>query len=74
MSSIPAFEYKLIYGERVIRSVANNTRDDGHEFLREAAMIPLRTSVETFELSKLNDALQALKNDAIKGAGVVMIS
>ena len=74
MSPIPTFEYSLIYGERAIKSVANNTRDDGHEFLREAAMIPLRTSVETFELSELNAALKALKTDAIKGAGVVMMN
>ena len=74
MSPIPKFEYDLIYGERRIQSVANNARDDGREFLLEAAMIPVRTSVETFELSDLNDALKALKNDAIKGAGVVRMN
>jgi len=73
MSPIPAFEYELIYGERSIQSVANNTRDDGREFLREAAEIGLQVSTETFELSALNDALRALKTDAIKGAGVVMM-
>jgi propanol-preferring alcohol dehydrogenase len=74
MSPIPEFEYELIYGERSIRSVANNTRDDAREFLREAAEIRLKTSVETFELPALNDALKALKNDAIKGAGVIVMN
>ena len=73
MSPIPQFEYDLIYFERSIRSVANNTREDGREFLREAAVIPVRTSVTTFGLGDVNDALIALKNDAIKGAGVIEI-
>lgn len=74
MSPIPQFEYPLIYGERSIKSVANNTRDDGREFMREAAGIPVKTSVTTFGLEAVNDALIALKNDAIKGAGVIKIS
>ena len=73
MSSIPEFEYKLIYGERVVRSVANNTREDGREFLAEAAAIPVKTSVQTFQLADANEALIALKRDAIKGAGVLVI-
>jgi propanol-preferring alcohol dehydrogenase len=73
MSQIPAVEYGLIYGERSIRSVANNTRNDGHDFLVEAAAGPIRTSVQTFQLSEANDALVALKNDAIKGAGVLVL-
>jgi propanol-preferring alcohol dehydrogenase len=73
MSSVPEFEYKLIYGERVVRSVANNTRKDGREFLTEAAAIPVRTSVQTFQLADANEALIALKRDAIKGAGVLVI-
>jgi propanol-preferring alcohol dehydrogenase len=74
MSMIPPFDYSLIYGERVIRSVANNTRDDGREFLAEAARIPIKTSVQTFPLESANEALTALKNDAIRGAGVLVIS
>jgi propanol-preferring alcohol dehydrogenase len=74
MSPIPQFDYQLIYGERVVRSVANNTREDGHEFLREAAAIPVRTSVQEFALDDANDALIALKNDAVKGAAVLRIS
>jgi propanol-preferring alcohol dehydrogenase len=73
MSPIPQFDYSLIYGERVVRSVMNNTREDGREFLVEAAAIPITTSVETFPLDDANDALIALKNDAIRGAAVLQI-
>jgi alcohol dehydrogenase, propanol-preferring len=73
MSPIPSFEYALIYGERVVRSVTNNTREDGHEFLNEAARIPVHTYVETFPLKQANEALIALKHDAIKGAGVLVV-
>jgi propanol-preferring alcohol dehydrogenase len=71
MSPIPSFDYALIYGERMIRSVANNTRSDGQEFLLEAARIPVRTHVQTFSFDQVNEALIALKNDAIRGAGVI---
>ncbi len=73
MSPIPEFGYDLLYGERIIRSVANNAREDGYEFLKEAAAISLTTSVTTFSLQDTNDALIALKNDAIKGAAVVVV-
>jgi alcohol dehydrogenase, propanol-preferring len=73
MSPIPSFPYSLIYGERVMRSVANNTREDGREFLAEAASVPVRTHVKTFRLSSANEALMALKQDAIRGAGVLVI-
>jgi len=73
MSPIPSFDYSLIYGERAIRSVANNTRDDGREFLIEAAGIPVRTHTQTFSFDEANDALISLKNDAIRGAGVLVI-
>jgi propanol-preferring alcohol dehydrogenase len=74
MSPIPELRYDLIYGERSIKSVANNTRDDGREFLAEAAAVGVKTSVTTFDLESANDALVALKNDAIKGAGVLTIA
>lgn len=48
MTPIPSFEYSLIYGERMVRSVANNTRADGQEFLLEAACIPVQSHVQTF--------------------------
>ena len=72
MSPIPSFPYALIYGERIVRSVANNTRRDGQEFLREAAQIPVRTHTESFPLAAANQALAALKHDAIRGAGVLI--
>ena len=74
MSPIPEFEYEILYGERSVKSVANNTRNDGREFLAEAAAIPVRTHVTQFPLEDANDALIALKNDAIKGAAVLQIT
>ena len=73
MSPIPEFDYDLLYAERLIRSVANNTREDGREFLAEAASIPVRTSVQEFSLDQANDALIALKHDAIRGAAVLNV-
>ena len=73
MSPIPTFEYSLIYGERQLRSVANNTREDGREFLNEAASIPVHTHTRLFPFSEANEALIALKNDAISGAAVLVI-
>ncbi len=72
MSPIPSFDYSLIYGERVVRSVANNTRDDGTEFLLEASRIPVRTHTQTFPFDEANEALIALKNDSIRGAAVLV--
>jgi propanol-preferring alcohol dehydrogenase len=74
MSAIPSFDYDLLYQERMIRSVANNTRQDGEEFLRVAAEIPIRTHVQVFPLQDANRALNALKNDAIPGAAVLRVS
>jgi propanol-preferring alcohol dehydrogenase len=71
MSAIPPLEYPLLYQERVIRSVANNTRLDGEDFLSLAAEIPIRTEVEAFPLSEANQALNKLKNDAVRGAAVL---
>jgi len=73
MSEIPPLDYDLLYGERVVRSVANNTRQDGHDFLRIAAEIPIHTEIEVFPLGEANRALNALKNDAIRGAAVLKI-
>jgi propanol-preferring alcohol dehydrogenase len=73
MSPIPSFSYDLLYQERVIRSVANNTRQDGEDFLRVAAEIPIRTHVQIFPLPEANRALNALKNDAIPGAAVLHV-
>jgi alcohol dehydrogenase, propanol-preferring len=74
MSQIPAFSYDLLYQERFIRSVANNTRQDGEDFLHLAAKIPIKTHVQQFVLRDANKALSALKNDAIPGAAVLQVS
>jgi len=73
MSPIPPLDYTLLYHERILRSVANNTRQDGEDFLRLAAEIPIRTEVEVFPLRDVNRALNLLKNDAIRGAAVLRI-
>ena len=73
MSPIPSFAYDLIYKERVVLSVANNTRQDGHDFLAEAASIPVRTHVEAFGLEDANEALLKLQHDGIRGAAVLTI-
>jgi propanol-preferring alcohol dehydrogenase len=72
MSAIPSFSYDLIYQERVLRSVANNTREDGQQFLRIAAQIPVLTQTETFPLEEANRALQTLKRDGVRGAAVLL--
>jgi propanol-preferring alcohol dehydrogenase len=74
MSAIPSFPYELLYQERMIRSVANNTRKDGEDFLKVAAEIPIRTHVQIFPLQEANRALNALKNDGIPGAAVLRIA
>ena len=74
MSPIPSLPYELLYHERMVRSVANNTRQDGIDFLKVAAEIPIRTQVEVFPLDQANAALNALKHDAIRGAGVLTVT
>jgi alcohol dehydrogenase, propanol-preferring len=71
MSQIPPIDYQLLYHERVIRSVANNTRQDGLDLLRVAAEIPIKTQVQMFDLVEANTALNALKHDAVRGAAVL---
>jgi alcohol dehydrogenase, propanol-preferring len=74
MSAIPALDYSLLYHEKVMRSVANSTRQDAHELLALAAEVPLKTEVQIFDLGQANRALQALKNSEIRGAGVLRVS
>ncbi len=71
MSPIPSFSYDLLYWERVIRSVANNRRQDGEDFLRIAAQIPVRTEVQIYPLREANRALNDLKSDRVNGAAVL---
>jgi alcohol dehydrogenase, propanol-preferring len=74
MSPIPSFSYDLLYSERMVRSVANNTRQDGEEFLKIAAEIAIETHTQLYPLEEANEALFALKNDAISGAAVLEIA
>jgi propanol-preferring alcohol dehydrogenase len=71
MSDIPAFPYAALWGERVLRSVANLTRRDGEEFLRLAPRVPVRTHVTTFPLAEANTAVAALRNGTLLGAAVL---
>src|SRR6266571_3237043 len=75
MSPIPSIDYdNELFGERVLRSVTANTKQDALDFLREAAAIPIRTHTQRFKLEDANLALKALKAGTIKGAGVLEIS
>lgn len=71
MSDIPAFPYEILWGERVVRSVANLTREDGARFLALAPRIPVRTKVESFPLEQANEALDRLRAGRITGAAVL---
>jgi propanol-preferring alcohol dehydrogenase len=71
MSDIPAFPYDLLWGERLIRSVANLTHRDGEEFLRLAPSVPIRATVERFPLSSANEALTRLREGRLRGAAVL---
>lgn len=72
MSDIPAFPYDLLWGERVVRSVANLTRRDGEEFLALAPKIPVRTTTEALPLAKANEALARLREGRVTGAAVLV--
>lgn len=74
MSAIPQMDYALLYQERIVRSVANSTRQDCREFLDLAADAPLKTEVQIFELEKANPALMHLKHSKIKAAGVLRVA
>jgi alcohol dehydrogenase, propanol-preferring len=73
MSAIPELEYAALYDERVVRSVANSTRQDCREFLELASEIPLKTEVQVFDLEQANTALMDLKQSRIRAAGVLRI-
>jgi propanol-preferring alcohol dehydrogenase len=74
MSDIPQFPYELLWGERVLRSVANLTRRDGEEFLELAPRVPIRTEIETFPLERANEAMERLRSGAVRGAAVIDIA
>jgi len=73
MSDIPSFPYRLLWEERIIRSVANLTRQDGEEFLALAAKTAIQTTVHPFPLEKANEALTALSSGAFEGAAVLIL-
>jgi propanol-preferring alcohol dehydrogenase len=72
-SPIPPIDYETIYGERVLRSVANSTRKDALDLLNEAPQVPVHTEVEAFPVEQANEALIALKQGRIRGAAVLQI-
>jgi propanol-preferring alcohol dehydrogenase len=73
LDRIPEFDYdRLLWGERQIRSVANMTRSDARDFLKTASDIGLRPKATAFSLDHANEALQAIKNDSVDGAAVIL--
>jgi propanol-preferring alcohol dehydrogenase len=73
MSDIPSFPYKILWEERVIRSVANLTRKDGIEFLKLTSQVPINTQTQIFSLDRANEALNDLRDGKIKGAAVLVM-
>ncbi|MCX7622614.1 MAG: zinc-dependent alcohol dehydrogenase family protein [Thermomicrobium sp.] len=74
MSDIPSFPYALLWEERVLRSVANLTRQDGEEFLALAPRVPVRTEVQIYRLEEANRALEDLRAGRVRGAAVLQIA
>ncbi len=72
MSDIPGFAYGLLWGERVLRSVANLTRQDAVEFLELAPKVPVKTEIQEFPLAEANQALDALRSGNLTGAAVLI--
>ncbi|MBO9405003.1 MAG: zinc-dependent alcohol dehydrogenase family protein [Thermomicrobium sp.] len=73
LSDIPSFPYAWLWEERVIRSVANLTRQDGEAFLSLAPRVPVRTAVQLYRLEEANRALDDLRHGRIRGAAVLVI-
>ncbi len=74
MSDLPAMPYSLLYRERSVASVTNNTRADGHAFLQEAAAAKVRVHTRCFPFAALNEALRAVKESRVDGAAVIDMS
>jgi propanol-preferring alcohol dehydrogenase len=74
MSDVPAFPYDVLWGERVLRSVANLTRLDGEEFMALAPQVPVRTEVAEYPLESANQALDDLRGGRVTGAAVLSIN
>lgn len=73
MSDIPSFPYSILWGERIVRSVANLTRQDGEEFMALAPKVPVKTEVHPYPLAKANEALDDLRHGRFQGAAVIVI-
>lgn len=73
MSDIPSFPYKIIWGERSIKSVANLTRKDGEDFLKIAPEVPVKSLVNPYPLEKVNEALDDLREGRFNGAAVIVV-
>ncbi len=74
MSDIPSFGYRRLWRERSLRSVANMTRRDAEEFMALAAEAGVRVETEIYALEDANDALAAIRSDAVRGAAVLTVS
>jgi len=74
ISDIPSFPYSILWGERVVRSVANLTRADGEEFLRLAPTIPIHSQVHVYRLEQANEALEDLRSGHMRGSGVLLMT
>ena len=72
MSPIPELPYELLWGERVLRTVANLTRTDGHEFVSLAPRFRIQTKVQEFPLEEANEALEQLKSGGLEGTAVLV--
>jgi propanol-preferring alcohol dehydrogenase len=73
MTDIPSMPYELLWGERVLRSVANLTRADAEEFLALAPRVPVRTETEIFPLEQANEALDRVRSGNLRGAAVLVL-
>jgi len=73
MSDIPSFPYSILWGERIVRSVANLTRRDGEEFMALAPKVPVKTEVHPYPLLRANEALDDLRHGRFEGAAVIVV-
>lgn len=73
MSDIPSFPYEILWGERMVRSVANLTRKDGYDFLKLAAEVPVKTDVQLFSLYEANEALNKLRKGNLHAGAAVLV-
>jgi propanol-preferring alcohol dehydrogenase len=74
MSDIPSFPYSILWEERMLRSVANLTRDDAREFLALAPRVPVRTTVRAYPLEEAEEALRALRAGEVEGSAVIRVA